>query len=274
MAIETVDSIVKALGNNSSRMVVDKSSLVNAVAGQFFSLWRTTGFPTQGAIPTTAALCNNALLGAVGFANQLAPASSYLGFLALTSSNSGTSVEIHDRLIHNGGLVLNVLTSQTVNLPLNLATLGVVADRIGDANYSDIQWWLEVYADGGATAANAVINVTYNDDTTGNLAVVAVGGTLRIGRMIPLIPAVAGKYIKGINSVILSASTTVAGNFGFTATKIRANAPLALANKQEIYDWAALGFPEIANDSCLSFIVMPTTTSTGTLRGSGKITHG
>jgi hypothetical protein len=274
MAIETVDGIVKALGNNSSRMVVDKTSIANAVAGQFFSLWRATGFPTQGAIPTTSVLCTNALTGAVGFANQIAPADSYLAFLALTSSNSGTSIEIHDRLIHNGGLVLNLATSQVTNLPLNLATLGVAADRIGDANYSDIQWWLEVYTDGGATASNATINVTYNDDTTGNLAVVAVGGTLRAGRMIPLITAVAGKYIKGINSVILSVTTGTAGNFGFTATKIRANAPLNLANKQEIFDWANLGFPEIANDSCLSFIAMPTTTSTGTLRGSGKIAHG
>jgi hypothetical protein len=274
MAIETVDSIVKALGGNSSRMVVDKASVANAVAGGFFSLWRSLTYPAQGAIPTTSALCNSALLGAVGFANQVDPASSYLAFLALTSSNSATSVEIHDRLAHNGGLVLNLATSQTTNLPLNLATLAVPADRVGDANYSDIQWWLEVYADGGATASNATINVTYNDDTTGNLAVIAVGGTLRTGRMLPLMTAVAGKYIKGINSVILSASTTVAGNFGFTATKVRANAPLPLANKQEIFDWASLGFPEIANNSCLSFIVMPTTTTTGTLRGSGKITHG
>jgi hypothetical protein len=272
--IDTVDGIVKALGNNSSRIVIDKASIANAVAGQFISMWRATGFPAQAAIPTTPVLCTKAITGAVGFTNQTAPADSYLAYAFLTSSNSGTTIEIHDRLIHNGGLVLNLATSQVTNLPLNLETLGVVADRIGEANYSDVQWWLEVYSDGGATASNATINVTYDDNSTGNLAVVAVGGTLRASRMIPLITAVSGRFIKAINSVILSASTGTAGNFGFTATKIRSTLPLALANKGEIFDWANLGFPEIANDSCLQFIAIPTTTSTGTLRGGGKIAHG
>lgn len=272
--IVDANGIINALGNNSSRVVVDKASIANAVAGQFMSLWRATGFPAQASIPTTSALCTKALLGAVSFENQIAPSDSYLAYAFFTSSNSGTTIEMHDRLIHNGGLVLNLATSQTTNLPLNLATLSVPADRLGDANYSDVQWWLEVYTDGGATASNATINVTYNDDTTGNLAVIAVGGTLRAGRMIPLITAVAGKYIKGINSVILSASTGTAGNFGFTATKIRSTLPLAVANKGEVFDWANLGFPEIANDSCLEFVAIPTTTTTGTLRGGGKIAHG
>ena len=66
----------------------------------------------------------------------------------------------------------------------------------------------------------------------------------------------------------------MAGNFGFTATRIRVNLPLALANKAEIFDWANLGFPEIPNDSCLFLVAIPTTTTTGTLRGGGKIAHG
>jgi hypothetical protein len=35
-----------------------------------------------------------------------------------------------------------------------------------------------------------------------------------------------------------------------------------------------LGFPEIPNDSCLMLMVLCPTTSTGTLRGGGKIAHG
>jgi hypothetical protein len=270
--ITTVDGVVSALGNNSSRIVIDKASVANATAGGFHSLWRATGFPTQAAIPTTSALCTKALTGAIGFQNQTAPADSYLAYAFATSSNNATTIEIHDRLAHMGGLNLTLTTAQTVTM--DLATLAVPLDRLGEPNYSDVQWWLEVYADGGATASNATINVTYDDATTGNLAVVAVGGTLRASRMIPLLPAVAGKFIKAINNVTLSASTTVAGNFGFTATKIRANLPLSLANKSELFDWANLGFPEIANDSCLFFIAIPTTTTTGTLRGGGKIAHG
>ena len=57
MTINTLDGIFNALANNSSRVVLDKASIANAAAGQFHSLWRATGQPGQGAIPTTAAVC-------------------------------------------------------------------------------------------------------------------------------------------------------------------------------------------------------------------------
>ena len=279
MTITTRDQLIDALANNSSRIVIDKASLANAVAGQVFSLWRATGQPGQGAIPTAAAVCDHTLTGAVGFAQQTAPATSYGAWANALGGNSAITVEIHDRLMHMGGLVGNVTTSQTVNLDVdaNLATNNLSA-RKGDANYSDIQWWMEWYTDTGATASNATINVTYNDGTSGDLTVVAVGGTVRAGRMIPLnglIPAAAaGKYIRDINTVILSASTATAGNFGFTATRPRMTLPLNLANKMEIFDWAALGLPEIFNSSCLFPITICSTTSTGAIRGGGKIAHG
>jgi hypothetical protein len=277
VAITTRDQLIDALGNNSSRVILDKASLANQVAGRMCSMWRATGQPAQAAIPTTAAIPTNATTGAMGFTNQTAPATSYLAWLWATSSNSATTLEIHDRVAHLGGLVLNVTTSQTVT-GLNLSTLGLAADRRGDANYSDLQWWLEVYADGGATASNATINVTYNDASTGNLTVVAVGGTIRAGMMFPLTPLIPsadqGKFILGINSVILSASTGAAGNFGFTCTRPRSLLTLPLANKSEPADWAQLGLPEVANNSCLQAVVLPTTNTSGTLRGGGKIAHG
>ena len=65
-----------------------------------------------------------------------------------------------------------------------------------------------------------------------------------------------------------------AGNFGFTATRLRAVLPLFVANKGEIYDWAQLGVPEVPNDACLQLIELCSTTTTGTVRGGGKIAHG
>jgi hypothetical protein len=277
MAITTVSQLFDALANNSSRIVLDKASIANQTAGGFASLWRATGQPGQGAIPAAAAVPTKALLGAMGFDNQTLPVKSYLAWLAVVSSNNGQGVEIHDRVAHYGGLVLNVTTAQNLT-GMNLATLGVTAARLGDANYSDVVWFLEVYTDGGATASNATINVTYNDDSTGNLNVVAVGGTLRAGRLLPLTPLIPtakqGFFIKGINSVTLSASTTVAGNFGFTATRPRTIVGLDLANKTQSFDWAQLGASEIPNDACLQVIMVCITTSTGTLRGGGKIAHG
>lgn len=283
MAITTLDQLQAALATNSSRVVIDKASLASQTAGGFTSLWRATGQPAQAAIPgTTPAIPTRATTGAMGFANQTDPVKSYLAWLFFSCSNSAMSPEVHDRVAHTGGLVLNVTTSQAINgatgIDLGSAGLNVPAARLGDANYSDIQWWLEVYTDGGATASNATINVTYGDTTSGNLNVVAVGGTLRAGRMIPLTPFIPtgdqGKFIRRINSVILSASTTVAGNFGFTATRPRTATTLPLANLTGVFDWAILGMPEIANDSCLQIVLLTSTTSSGTLRGGGKIAHG
>lgn len=278
MTITSLDGVVNALGNNSSRFVIDKASIANAAAGQYFSLFRATGQPGQGAIPAAVANCNNVLTGAMGFTQQTLPATSYGGWANAVCSNSAVTIEVHDRLMHMGGLNGTLLTAQTVGIDFNGITADNMVARIGDANFSDIQWWLEWYTDTGATASNATIAVTYNDGTTGNLTAVAVGGTVRAGRMIPLntlIPAAAaGKYIRGIVSVTLSASTATAGSFGVTATRPRMALPLPLANKMEVFDWAALGFPEVYNSSCLFPIELCSTTSTGTVRGGGKIAHG
>lgn len=277
MTITTRDQLINALANNSSRIILDKASIANQTAGRMCSMWRATGFPAQAAIPTTAAVPTSATLGAMGFTNQTAPATSYIALLDLIASNSAMSWEIHDRIAHIGGFVLNVTTLQTVT-GFNITTLAPAAARLGATDLTDTQCWLEVYADGGATASNATINVTYNDDTSGNLNTLAVGGTIRAGNMFSLdqlIPTASqGKKIKAVNNVTLSASTGTAGNFGFTITRPRAYIATLLANTTASKDWASVGLPSIPNDSCLFFTVIPSTTSSGTLRGGGKIIHG
>lgn len=260
------------MGNNSSRVVWDKASIASLVAGGFASLWRATGIPAQGNIPAAAAICNKALVGSIGFTNQTAPATSYLAWHTLATGNASTNLEIHDRLAHMGGLNGTLTTAQTVGI--NLASLGLVAERRGDANYSDIQWWLEWYTATGATASNATVNVTYDDDSTGNLAVIAVGGTVAASRMMPLVSAVNGRFIKGVNNITLSASTATAGSFGVTATRPRTGMSTILANKLESFTWQQLGLPEVPNDACLFGVMLCTTTSTGTVRGQAKIAHG
>jgi hypothetical protein len=47
-----------------------------------------------------------------------------------------------------------------------------------------------------------------------------------------------------------------------------------IANYKFIADWAQLGLPEIYNSSALFPIVLTSTTSSGTVRGGGKIAHG
>lgn len=279
MTITTRDQLINAMCNNSSRLVIDKASLSNAAAGQFHSLWRATGQPGQGAIPGAAAVCTNALTGALQFNQQTAPATSYLGILEGLCSNSASTLEIHDRLMHMGGMNGTLATAQTANVDVhaNIASNNLEA-RIGSSDYGDIQWWLEWYTDTGSTAVTATVNVTYNDASSANLTAISLAATRRASLMIPLngsIPAAdSGKYIRDVNTVTLSATTGTAGSFGVTATRYRAALYKPLANARFTADWAGLGLPEISNTSCLQLIQLAGTTSTGTVRATGKIIHG
>lgn len=277
MTISTRDQLIDGLGNNSSRIVLDKASIASQAAGTFVSLWRATGQPGQGAIPAAAAVCNNALVGAIGFTQQTAPATSYGAYLEAATGNASMTVELHDRLAHMGGLSGTLTTAQTVGIDFSALSSDNIVARRGDSNYSDIQWWLEWYTATGSTAVTATVNVTYNDGTTGSLSV-SLAATRPASLMIPLnglIPAAgAGKYIRGIVSVQLSATTGTAGSFGVTATRPRMTIGCPIANYKFVADWAALGLPEIFNSSCLFPIVLTSTTSSGTVRGGGKIAHG
>lgn len=279
MTITTRDQLISALGNNSSRLLIDKASLSNAAAGQYHSLWRATGQPGQGAVPTTAAVCAHGLPGSFAFNQQTAPATSYLGWLTATGANAAQTLEIHDRLMHMGGLLGNVATAQTVNLDVhsNLASNNLSA-RKGAADYSDISWWLEWYTDTGSTAVTVTVAVTYNDGSSGNLTAISLAATRRASFMVPLnrsIPAASsGLFIRDIDSLTLSATTGTGGNFGATATRQRAVMPILVANRNEIMDWALLGMPEIHNDSCLMLVQFASATSTGIVRGQGKVAHG
>lgn len=278
MAITTRDKLIDALGNNSSRVILDKATIASQAAGNFVSMWRATGQPGQGAIPTTAATVNNTTLGAISFTQQTAPATSYIAYLDFVSSNSAMTLEIHDRLMHMGGLNGTLTTAQTVGIDFNSVTADNMANRTGDSNYSDIQWWLEWYTATGGTAANITVNVTYNDGTTGALTVFQLAATRPAGLMIPLnsyIPAAAsGKFIRGIVSVQLAATTGTAGNFGVTATRPRVSVGSPLLNMKASADWAQLPLSEVPNSAGLFAIMLTSTTSSGTLRGSGKIAHG
>ena len=276
MAITTLDGLVNAMGNNTSRIVLDKASIASQAAGTYVSLWRATGQPAQGAIPAAAAVCNNALTGAINFTQQTSPVTTYGGWLNGVSANAAMTLEIHDRLMHMGGLSGILTTAQTVNLDIaaNLASNDIAA-RIGDANYSDIQWWLEWYTATGATAVTATVGVTYNDGTTGTLSA-ALAATRPASFMLPLngLNTSTGKFIRDVDTVTLSATTGTAGSFGVTATRPRMTLPLNVANKMEVADWQLLGLPEIVNSSCLFPLVLTSTTSSGTLRGGGKLIHG
>jgi hypothetical protein len=279
MTITSADQLLDSMGNNSSRIILDKASVSGWAAGNYYSLWRATGQPGQGATPTTAAVCNNSLIGSFQFIQQTSPATSYLGIFEAVQPNAAVTLEVHDRLAHMAGANGTATAAQTIGIQLDtLGSNSNLSVRKGDANYSDVQWWAEWYANTGATAANGTFNVTYNDSSSGNLTVVAVGGTVGNTRMIPLnslIPAAdSGKYIMRVNTLTLSNSTTVGGNLGVTATRYRASVFMPIGNARFTSNWADLGLPEIPNSSCLFCLAIAGQTTSGVVKATGKIIHG
>lgn len=278
MTITSRDALINALGNNNTRFILDKASIASQAAGNYVSLWRATGQPGQAAIPTASRVCTNALTGAMNFAQQTSPATSYGAYMEAACSNSAMTVEIHDRIADMGGLSGTVVTSQTVGVDLN-AVLGTsnVSARIGDDNYSDVQWWMEWYTATGATAVTATLGVTLNDGTTTTVPV-PLAATRPAGLLISLnvlVPsASAGKYVRSVDTCTLSATTGTAGSFGITATRVRMTQGAPLANYKVTANWADLGLPEIKNSACLFPLVLTSTASSGTVRGGGKIVHG
>ena len=279
MAITTRDQLINAMANNSSRIFIDKPSISNTIAGQFHSLWRSNGQPGLGGTPGAAAIPTDTTLGAIKFTQQTGPSKSYLSILEGLCTNNSTTLELHDRIMHNGGLNGTLATPQNVvaDVHANLPLFNI-AERIGNADYSDLTWWIEWYIDTGSTAVTVTVNVTYNDGTTGNLTGISLGIIRRTSFMQPLNTFVpidsTGKYICCVNSLTLSATTGGQGNFGITCTKHIASLYKPLANARFTSDWANLGLPLIPNQACLSLIQLAGATSTGAVRATGKIAHG
>lgn len=283
MSITSTNELDRAISALYTDFTISKAAIANGAVGQYISLWRATGLPGQGAIPTGVGVGpqtpDNTTTGALNFTNRTLPQRSYISSMEMSSTNPIHTLEIHDRLAHQGGFVGNVTTSQIAAFDFNALLISQNLDaRKGDTNYSDIQWWLEWYTDTGATASNATINVVFNDGTSGNLTVVAVGGTVRAGRMIPLNSLIAsadqGKFIRGINNITLSASTGTAGNFGITATRYRCSILARSVNVKNSALWDKLGFPEILASSCLFPVtVIGSGTTSGTVQSKVKMVY-
>lgn len=283
MTITAVSELGKSSRSKYIDFVISKASLANTTAGGHYSLWTTAGLPAPGAAPgTTPIVPTNLTTGSIPIVNRTAPAKNYISELDFSAAVSLTTIEIHDRLLTVSGLNGTLTTLQTITgMDLNsfLATSNL-DQRKGDANYSDVQWWVEWYTATGATASNMTINALFNDGTSGNLVVAALGANFgRLGRFFSINSLIGaadqGKFIRGINSVQLSASTGTAGNFGFTATRYRCHAMARTANMLNKRNWDVIGFPEIFESSALFPVVLVgNSTSSGVVQANGKLVYG
>jgi hypothetical protein len=271
VTITTLDGLVNAMGNSSQVGIIGKSSIATQLAGGFSSLWKAGGTPAAGANPTTAAIPTKATTGSLfNFTNPGVGESAYIARAFLVSGNTGTDVWIHDRLAHMGGLSGTVTTAQTVGT--DVSSLAGTRCR---SDYSNVNWWIEIYADIGTTGVTATVTYTNAAGTPGQTTTVTIGGASpanQDSRMFPIYGS-GGEDIQSIQT-IQHVTTGTAGNYGITATRNLTSVSLGLANAGEVYDWSMLGLPNVPEDACLMAIVVCGTTSTGTLSGTLKLVTG
>lgn len=158
---------------------------------------------------------------------------------------------ITDRLVHSGGLVANITTEQTTNLPT--AALPRYTDGIG------VMLALDVYTATGATATTVTARYTNQDGTAGRVTNVVVwpAGALAGRRYIlPLQNGDTG--VRSVEGVTFAGNTNLAGNVGVTLFK-----PLGWAHGNVMHgsgQWgeamAALygGLFQVHNNACIEVL--------------------
>lgn len=168
-------------------------------------------------------------------------------------------IVIADRLSQQGGLVGNVATAQTTNLPTAALTRYTSGDGV----------WigLEVYTVLGATEVMATISYTNQAGTAGRSGICRIGGGTRgAASYFGVVALQAGDTgARSVESVTLSATTGAAGNFGVTLFRPLIPFPfVGGANGETLFPTAIdymLGggggaLPLIDPDACLWLIAM------------------
>lgn len=247
-----------------------KASLATQIAAQYASMWRATTLPAQGAVPAAAAICTNATLGAMPLPTRTGTQKRLLTGINLSYSALAAGGIIQDRLAHMGGLLGNVATAQTVNVDVSLLTNDLPA-RIGAADFSEVQWFMEWYTATGATAVTPVFQVTHGDGTTGaanifNAGSTALPASVAASRRYGIL-ATSGKPIKSIQSVT-HPTTGTAGSYGVTAVRELGCSVGVVANRIEPVCIKVENAISVSDNACLTMGMLCSTTSTGTVYGS------
>lgn len=149
----------------------------------------------------------------------------------------------------------NLTTSATVH-NLTVAT-PALATRIGEPDYSELQWWIGAWLTGTSTATTATLSCTLYDIATGTTSTANVTYALSTGaagmqfRCWQLIPPQG----KTIVSIISSAgSVALNSTMMLFCTRTIASLALYVSNMGESATWGEMGMPEVDNDACLAFI--------------------
>lgn len=255
-----------------------KVGQTTAGAGTWHSLWAAQGQPPAGANPAaiSGVVPTKDTVGAIPFANPVAPALSYLG-RAFFASNIAQTLILYDRLWHGGPVSATSTAAQTVNgATVNrgpgIAVPGSAALEPGSVG-DDVEVWVEVTTALGATAATLTVSYTNQAGVAGRTATLALPASAIVGRMSPIPLAAGDTGVRSIQSATLSA-TMGAGAFNLVLVRRVAEISSPVVNAGTVLDAFALGMPRIYNDACIAMMVLAGATTTGNVQAATGIIQG
>ena len=253
MAVSTYTSFLDRLKKLIS--IYSYKGMVTA-ASFYSSSWTRANL--AGAIPSTAATCDNTTTGAINLESTVGNGTSQFVVAGISANTSAScNILICDRLSHSGGLDATSIIPQTTNLPT--AALPRYTNGVG------VMIGLEIYTILGTTATTATVVYTNQDGTPARVTKdVVFGSTVAnaAGRIL-LCPLQDGDTgVKSVESVLLAASTGAVGNFGVTlfkplyATNNSIQEGLAAgANIQNSMIGGGMQFEPIVTGACLMYIL-------------------
>lgn len=235
------------------------------IAGRGCSLWTYDGMPAGGAIPTSAAIPDRTLQGAIPFTAPGGSRDKHLIGASITPNIAGVYL-LYDRLFHIGGLSGTSTAAQTIQG--SPASPALTRNTGGAGNMA----FYEIYTIVGTTGVTLTMTYTNQAGTSSRTSTINIGGTgfREVSRM-QRIPLAAGDFgIQSIQQIQLSATTTAAGNFGITIAQPLAWIPVGAAGTMGWRDYTTglPGIPVIDPDACLSLMFIPAAATAPELFGS------
>lgn len=235
------------------------------IAGRGCSLWTYDGMPSGGAVPTSAAIPDRTMAGALPFTAPGGSREKWLIGAAIAPTVSGVFL-LYDRLFHIGGLSATLTTAQTVQG--STPTPALTRNTGGAGNFA----FYEIYTAIGTTATTLTMTYTDQDGNTGQTSTTNIGGTgFREVTRVQRIPLAAGDSgLRAIQQAQLTASTGTTGNFGITIAQPLAWIPVGAAFVMGWRDYTTglPGIPAINPDACLSLLFIPSTATAPECTGS------
>lgn len=263
----TYDSIVAALGSGNGEDAWYNKASISTTAGRWYSLWKSTGIPSAGSNPGSAAgtAPTNSTAGALQFTNPSGSNAKALLSFGAAGPTAG-AVMLYDRLVATSELDGTNTGAQTVNS----TALTRHTDGIG------VQLAVEVYTALGATPRTLTISYTNSDGTAGRSGTVSIPASAEAGSfIIPMALQSGDKGVKSVQTVTLSGSTGTAGNFGITLFY-----PIGMIsyNANQVVERDMVlqlsNLPSLPASSCLALASLATTTSLGLQFGQLKMAEG